>query len=92
MPIAERNSATAPKLSESSTGERRLTSDFSIRASIVCDVEDRQLAIELPSTPRARLLDSDSRIAGGLHGEGQAARRVLRHRKVVRAHRSACLR
>ena len=35
MPIADRNSATAPKLSDSSTGDFRLTSDFSIRASIV---------------------------------------------------------
>ena len=35
MPIADRNSATAPKLSDSSTGDRRVTSDFSISSSIV---------------------------------------------------------
>jgi hypothetical protein len=35
MPIADRKSATAPKLSDSSTGERRVTSDFSISSSMV---------------------------------------------------------
>ena len=46
MPIAERNSAIAPKLSDSSTGERRLTSDLSVSCVHRLHVEDRQLAID----------------------------------------------
>ena len=68
------SSATTPKLSDSSTGERRLTSDFSIRCSIVCDVEHRQLAIEAVEDA-AHGARQRQRIAGGLDRERHAATR-----------------
>ena len=71
MPIAESNSATTPKLSDSSTGERRVTSDFSIRCSMRLHVEHRQLAIEAVEHA-AHGAGQRQRIAGGLHGECHA--------------------
>ena len=56
MPIADRNSATAPKLSERITGERRLTRDFSIRASIVWMSNTGSSRSICDSTPRTPLV------------------------------------